>query len=63
MSRQLEIVHHVDLDDGRSKRCGYLRSDGEPCGLPETNRAHKVTDTSQREAEERRRLGEREEDE
>ena len=60
--RSAEIVHHVYRDDGRTRRCGHTRSDGEPCGLPRGNRAHDMPE-NRYQAEERRRLGEREDSE
>lgn len=61
--KTVSVTYHPYADDGRSKVCGHLRGDGEPCGLPQTNRTHKAPDFSRHQAEERRRLGEREDSE
>jgi hypothetical protein len=59
---------HIFIDDGQRwldkvRRCGrYLGEHGEQCGLPEGNRAaHELPDTSEAQAESRRRAGEGEE--
>lgn len=57
-----EVTFHPYRDDGRSNVCDHPRPDGEPCGLPQNNRTHQPPDFSRHQAEERRRLGEREED-
>lgn len=58
------VVYHPYKDDARTQRCAYTRAvDGEPCGLPSQNRTHQMPDVGRQTAEERRRLGEREEDE
>lgn len=58
---------HVFVDDARGwtdfPRCGYvIDAHGEVCSMPEPNRVHRVPDTSEAQAESRRRAGESETD-
>lgn len=63
MKSAVSVTYHPYRDDGRSNVCGHIRSDNEPCGLPRGNRTHTPPDMSRYQAEERRRIGEREDDE
>lgn len=59
-----EVIYHPYDGDKRTGRCRRPRAvDKEPCGLPEINRVHKLSpDVGRNQAEDRRRLGEREDD-
>jgi hypothetical protein len=57
------VTKHVFRPDGvawldRVRRCCWATADGGQCSLPEGNRAHKMPDTADQQAEHRRRAGE-----